>query len=141
VKDLRASIDYLETRDEVDSDRVGFFGWSFGGRVGVVATAVEPRIDAAVLNTGGLDPNRYPPEVDVFNFASRVRTPVLMLNGQHDVVFPYETSARPLFELLGTASEHKSHVLFPVSHIVPQDELIKHSLDWFDKYLGVPAGG
>jgi dienelactone hydrolase len=141
VKDLRTSIDYLETRDDVDSERVGFFGFSFGGRVGVVATAVEPRIDATILNTGGLGLNLYPPEVDVFNFASRVRTPVLMLNGQHDVVFPYEMSSRPLFELLGTASEDKSHVLFPASHFVPQDEMIKRSLDWFDKYLGVPAGG
>jgi hypothetical protein len=63
-----------------------------------------------------------------------------MLNGQYDVVFPYETHQRPMFELLGTTPEHRSHVLFPASHIVPQNELITHTLDWFDKYLGVPAG-
>ena len=141
VKDLRATIDYLETRDDLDSEHVGFYGWSFGGRAGVVAMAVDPRIDVSILNAGGLGLSVYPPEVDVFNFAGHVRTPVLMLNGQHDVVFPYEFSSRPLFELLGTAPEQKSHVLFPASHMVPQDEMIRHSLDWFDKYLGVPAGG
>jgi len=138
VKDVRATIDYLETRADLDSEHVGFFGYSFGGRAGVVALAVEPRLTAAVLNVGGLGLSPYPPEVDVFNFASRVRIPVRMLNGQYDIVFPHGASQRPLFELLGTAPEHKSHVVFPASHVIPQNEVIRHSLDWFDKYLGVP---
>ncbi len=63
-----------------------------------------------------------------------------MINGRYDIVFPYETSQRPMFERLGTNSEHKFHYVSPAAHLVPQDELITHTLDWFDKYLGVPGG-
>jgi dienelactone hydrolase len=139
VKDLRTTIDYLESRHDIETDRMGYYGFSFGGRTAAVVLAVEPRIVAAVLNVGGLGTGRYPPEVDGFNFVSRVRTPTLMINGRYDVVFPYESSQVPMFELLGTPPEHKVHHTAPASHIVPQDELITLTLDWFDKYLGVPG--
>ena len=97
--------------------------------------AVENRIDAAVLNVGGLNTwHRYLPEVDALNFVTRVDAPILMLNGEFDIVFPLETSQTPLFELLGT--EHKKHFVTPASHIVPRDLLIRETLDWFDLYLG-----
>jgi hypothetical protein len=44
----------------------------------------------------------YAPEVDPINFAPRVKTPLLMLNGRDDFTFPIETSQEPLFRLLGT---------------------------------------
>jgi dienelactone hydrolase len=140
VQDARAAVDYLETRADLNASQLGFLGYSFGGRAGPGLLAVDPRFDAAVLVAGGLPTTRYPPEVDPLNFAGRVRLPVLMLNGEYDNVFPYETSQRPLFELLGTPAEHKAQVLVRASHVVPQNELIKNTLDWFDKYLGSPAG-
>ena len=140
-KELRTTIDYLETRPDIDTDVLGFYGFSFGGGEGPIALAVEPRLDAAVLNVGGLPTTSYPlPEVDAFNFAPRVTVPVLMINGEYDVVFPYDTSQKPLFDLLGTDPEHKRHHVSPASHFVPHDELIRETLDWFDRYLGVPGG-
>nr|NIP56995.1 hypothetical protein [Gemmatimonadota bacterium]NIR77386.1 hypothetical protein [Gemmatimonadota bacterium]NIT85896.1 hypothetical protein [Gemmatimonadota bacterium]NIU29722.1 hypothetical protein [Gemmatimonadota bacterium]NIU34764.1 hypothetical protein [Gemmatimonadota bacterium] len=88
---------------------------------------------------GGLASDRFLPEVDPFNFLPYVRTPVLMLNGEYDVVFPLETSQRPMFELLGTPPGDKKHHVTPASHLVPRDELIRETLDWLDRYLGEPG--
>jgi DNA-binding winged helix-turn-helix (wHTH) protein len=41
------------------------------------------------------------PELNPANYAPRVRTPTLMINGRWDSVLPYETAQRPLFRLLG----------------------------------------
>jgi eukaryotic-like serine/threonine-protein kinase len=139
VKDLSATIDYLETREDMDVGKVGFFGLSFGGRIGPIPLAVEPRIHVAVLNVGGLGQNWFLPEADAFNFVPRVRAPLLMINGQYDIVFPYETAQLPMFELLGTPREDKKHYVSPAAHLVPMDEVIRETLAWFDKYLGVPG--
>ena len=137
VQDLSRTIDYLETRDDIDSDRLGYYGHSWGGEEAPIVLAVEDRIDAAVLNVGGFRTyRRFLPEVDPLNFVTRVRTPVLMLNGEYDIVFPLSTSQQPMFALLGTDPKHKKHYITPASHIVPRDVLIRETLDWFDHYLG-----
>jgi hypothetical protein len=61
----------------------------------------------------------------------------------YDTFFPYETSQKPLFELLGTPLEHKVHKTYPTEHMIigaPGDEARDDILEWLDKYLG-PAGG
>jgi len=137
VQELSRTIDYLETREDVDSDRLGYYGYSWGGEKAPIVLAVEERIDAAVLNVGGLnDWYWFLPEVDPLNFVTRVHSPVLMLNGEHDIIFPLETSQMPMFELLGTDPEHKKFYSTPASHMVPRDVLIRETLDWFDHYLG-----
>jgi dienelactone hydrolase len=139
VKDLRTTLDYLETRGDMRTDTLGYYGFSWGGTWASVALAVEPRFTAAVLNVGGLPLGLRQSEVDAINFVTRVTVPTLMINGEHDIVFPLETSSRPMFELLGTPPEHKRHIVTPASHFVPLDELIRQTLDWFDTYLGVPT--
>ena len=37
--------------------------------------------------------------------------------------------------MLGTAPEHKKHVVTPGAHLVSRDVLVRETLDWFDKYL------
>ena len=85
---------------------------------------------------GGVAYASHVPEVDPLNFAPRVRVPVLMLNGEHDTVFPLETAQKPLFDLFGTPAADKHHVRYPASHVVPRNEVIKETLDWLDRYLG-----
>ena len=134
---MSRTIDYLETRDDLDSGRLGFYGVSWGGLAVPIALAVEDRFVAAVVNGAGLDDvNHFLPEVEPFNFVPRVRTPFLLLNGEYDMVYPLETSQKPMFELLGTDPEHKKHVVTPASHTVPDDVLIRETLNWFDLYLG-----
>ena len=102
AKDLGRSIDYLETRADIDHGRLAFYGLSFGAIVAPPLLAIEHRFKAAVLQGGGLDSYKPLPEIDPLNFAPRVTAPVLMLNGRYDFMEPLETSQRPLFRLLGT---------------------------------------
>jgi dienelactone hydrolase len=136
VKDLSRTIDYLQTRDDLDVEKLAFYGLSWGSLAAPIALAVEPRIKTAVLNVGGFWNARFEPAVDPLNFTPRVRVPVLMINGEHDIVFPLETAQKPMFDLLGTAPAHKRHYKYPASHVVPRNELIKETLDWLDRYLG-----
>ena len=47
IWDIRCCIDYLETMEEVDSERIGMMGLSYGGTITTFTSAVEPRIKAA----------------------------------------------------------------------------------------------
>jgi len=139
IKDLRRAIDYVETRPGLDPERVAYFGHSWGGMVGPVALALEPRIRVATFLVGGLSPLPTQPEADPFNFVSRVVTPVLMLNGEYDMVHPVETSARPLFDLLATPPAGKRLSVSPVGHLVLYPSMVRETLEWMDRYLGVPG--
>ncbi len=140
VKDLSATVDYLETRADLEAEKLGYYGLSHGGYIVPIVMAVESRVRASVTNVGGLWDFRFFPEADPFNFLPRARSPLLMINGRYDIVYPYETSQLPMFELLGTPQEDKRHYVSPAAHIVPRDEVIRETLAWFDKYLGEPGG-
>ena len=94
--------------------------------------APEPRLKAAVLVSGGAW-EATAPEVDPWNYAPRVKVPVLMLNGQYDFFFPVETSQKPMFDLLGTPPEHKRQVISTGGHFVPRAQLISETLAWLDR--------
>jgi dienelactone hydrolase len=136
LKDIGRTIDYLETRDDIISDKVGYFGFSWGGFMGGIIPAVEKRIKAVVLHVGGMKMNKTFPEADQINFLPRVTQPVLMLNGKYDMYFPVETSQKPMFDLLGTPAKDKNLLIYDTGHLVPKTELIKETLAWYDKYLG-----
>jgi eukaryotic-like serine/threonine-protein kinase len=135
-KDIGRTVDYLETRPDMLSEKIGYFGWSWGGFMGGIIPAIETRIKAVVLHVGGMEMNKALPEVDQINFLPRVYQPVLMLNGRHDMFFPVETSQKPMLELLGTSDKDKKLIIYDEGHRVPRNELIKESLRWFDHYLG-----
>ena len=59
-----------------------------------------------------------------------------MLNGIYDTSFPYETTVKPLFDLLGTPLIDKRLCTYKTDHYIPRDELIKETLNWLDRYLG-----
>jgi hypothetical protein len=63
--------------------------------------------------------------------------PVLMLNGRHDYVMPYETSQKPLFDLFGTPSADKRHIVYDAGHDpLPRSQFIREILAFLDRYLG-----
>ncbi|HMB81234.1 MAG TPA: SUMF1/EgtB/PvdO family nonheme iron enzyme, partial [Vicinamibacterales bacterium] len=137
AKDLRRSLDYLESRRDIDGKKIAYLGMSLGAQLAPVFLAVEPRIRVAILESGGLPPGRDLPDVDRVNFAPRVRAPVLMLNGRYDNGFPVESSQVPLFRMLGTPAADKKHVVFDAGHgNLPYREKVREALDWLDKYLG-----
>jgi len=138
-KDLGRSIDYLETRPEIDRAKLAYMGFSWGAALGPIMTAVEERIKVNLLVLPGFYLQKSLPEVDQLNFAPRVKIPTLMLSGRFDFFYPVETSQLPLFRLLGTPQENKRHVTYDVGHNIPRNELIKETLDWLDRYLGPPG--
>jgi dienelactone hydrolase len=139
AQDLGRSLDYLETRPDLDRGRIGYFGISWGAALAPIMTAVEPRIRASVLVAGGLAMQRTQPVADPFTFLPRVTIPTLMLNGRFDSFFPVESSQKPFFQHLGTAAADKKLIITDANHFVMSFEAnraISETLDWFDRYLG-----
>ena len=136
VKDYRRTLDYLSTRPDIDTTKFAYFGFSWGGYMGGIIPAVEPRIKATMLYVAGLTMERGRPEVEPINHLPRIKSPVLMLNGKYDFFFPSETAQKPFYNFLGTREPDKVWKLYEGGHDVPRTELIKESLAWLDKYLG-----
>jgi dienelactone hydrolase len=136
-KDLRRTVDYLDSRRDVDSTRIAFYGLSLGAELLPLFMAIEPRFRTGVAFSGGFEAWDIPPEADPVNFAPHVRAPVLMVNGREDFNLAYSTKQVPMFKALGTPPADKRHVLFEGGHIPthPQ-EAIKAILDWMDQRLG-----
>jgi serine/threonine protein kinase/dienelactone hydrolase len=139
MKDLQRSVDYIYARPDLDESRLAFFGVSLGAALAPIALAIEPRFKAAVLWSGGFSSVARLPEADQINFAPRVRTPVLMMNGRDDFTYPVKASQEPMFRWLGTPHQDKRHLRHAGGHICPFEGNIKDTLDWLDRYLGAIA--
>jgi pimeloyl-ACP methyl ester carboxylesterase len=135
-KELGRAIDYLETRKDIQRDKIAYCGLSWGAALGALLPALENRLKVNVLIAGGFYFQPTSPEVDQINFAPRVTIPTIMLNGRYEFFYPLESSQLPMFRLLGTQAEHKRHVLFEAGHVPPRDQLTREALAWLDKYLG-----
>jgi pimeloyl-ACP methyl ester carboxylesterase len=100
-------IDYLETRAEIDTERLAYFGSSWGSGSRLVFAAVDDRYRAVVLLGAGIDERVQPtlPEAANFNFAPYIRQPKLMLNGRQDEEHPWTTRAKPLWDILREPKE------------------------------------
>lgn len=133
VKDLRRTIDYLETRSDIDSRTLAFFGYSWGGVNGPLALAHEPRLRTAIIDIGLLPQMPDVPEVDPVNALPRVRQPTLMFSGEFDPMVPVD-NARKYFALLGTAPAEKRHTVVVGGHFIPRELLIRGALDWLDTH-------
>jgi len=135
-KDLRRSLDYLETRSDIDRERLAFYGYSWGGIEGPISLALDSRFKIAILADGGCSTDKTLPEEDPINFAPHITIPVLMINGRYDFVIPFETCQQPFFRVLGTPSADKRHLVLDSGHGLPYTPWFKETLDWLDHYLG-----
>jgi eukaryotic-like serine/threonine-protein kinase len=138
-KDLGRSLDYLQTRRDIDADKIGFMGVSMGTAEGVIyATIAQDRLRAVVFLDGGYFMDPAPKGGDQVDFAPRLKKPVLMVNGAEDYVFPLRESQTPMFQMLGTPAAEKKHVVLDTPHDVTErrPELVGAVLGWLDQYLG-----
>jgi hypothetical protein len=141
-KDAARSIDYLSTRADIDSSRLAYLGVSVGSAEGVIfSTLFQDRLKTAIFLDGGYFLQQPVPGGDAADFAPRMKKPVLMVNGRYDYTFPLVKAQNPLFEMLGTATADKSHVVLDTPHDVTEQraQLVKAVLDWLDRYLGSVA--
>jgi len=137
--DLGATLDYLESQPDLDVQKIGYFGISRGASfAGVINIALEPRIHAAVLASGGIwIHSPLHPMIDLINYAPRITMPVLMLSGRYDHIYPYEQSQKRTFELLGTPADKKQQIAYDTGHFtLPPNRVAADVTDWFDRYLG-----
>jgi len=138
-QDMCRTVDYLETRSDIDTGKLAFVGLSWGGQMGPLMIAVESRVKTGILLLTGICACPRHPASDPANFAPRVKIPILMIDGKGDSIFPYETAQKPLFDLLETPESLKKHVLFPGGHGIPWEyhkEYYREIVEWLDEHLG-----
>ncbi len=138
-KDAARTLDYLDTRSDIDKSRIAYLGVSMGSADGVIiATLLQDQLKTAIFLDGGYFLQKPPAGIDQADFAPRMKKPVLMINGRYDYTFPLETSQDPFFRMLGTPPADKKHVVLDTPHDVSQQRpvLVKEVLDWLDHYLG-----
>jgi dienelactone hydrolase len=140
VLDFRRSIDYLETRQDIDTAKIAYYSYSWGGELFSIIASVEKRVKLSILNTGGMRGfdagGKIFPIADPVNYVTHVEIPTLMLNGEYDMIYQFDKVVKPMYDLMGTAVEDKRLITYPTDHFVPRNELIKESLRWLDRFFG-----
>jgi dienelactone hydrolase len=134
IVEHRRALDYLATRRELDSTRVGVLGYSLGA-VGTFALAgVDSRVRVAVacVTPVGADNQAMLP-IAAQTFAGSLRnTPTLMLMAKQDQYYTVD-QARRLFDLV--AGTRKELTLYDSGHMLPP-EWTGRAAAWLIKYLG-----
>lgn len=163
IQDVRRALDLLVAQPEVDAERIGLMGYSLGAIMGSITTAVEPRIDTAVLVVGGADWKTLLTQsterdaakwraggeeqkaalsllepIDPKNFAAHIAPrPVLMINGTQDRIIP-RAAAESLFE---AAKEPKEQIWLEYGHLIPPTVVAVPMQEWLDDKLKSAAPG
>jgi len=139
VNEVRRTLDYLAIRDDINSDKIAYWGYSWGAWLGPIVLATENRFRLGLFLSGGIGAGKKKPVINETIFAPWVKVPVLMINGRHDFIFPIETSQKLMFDLLGIDKEDKEHFTLDTGHSVfatHRQQAIKKVLEWLDRHLG-----
>ena len=133
VNDTDKTLDYLETRNDIDTENIFYLGMSYGALFNTHTLLFENRYKGAILYVGGAFPT-YPPLVDGINHLPRIKTPFLMLNGEQDYLVP-KSAANFFYQSTGTQAEDKKIVFYDSGHWpLPRNQMIKETLSFIDKF-------
>ncbi len=146
VFDLRRAVDFLRTRSELNTSRLGYMGISLGGITGAIFCGVDSRVKVAVLALAGggwkllfgfhmVSPkiqNLLAP-VEPLNFVGKIAPrPTLFLNASKDEIVPPFLAKK----LHKAAGEPKEVIWFPTKHRkIPLDTSFQKAIEWFRRYL------
>lgn len=153
IWDMMRCIDYLQTRPEVDPDRIGMMGLSQGGTMTTFTAALDPRIKAADI-MGYLNPwydfgiraanfcgSQIAPQVyaylDTHDIAGLIAPrPLLLEIGVHDTTFAAESMLKGYraVERIYAAAEASDRLwadIHPGEHAFAANK----AFDFFDTYL------
>ena len=131
--DTFRTLDYIQSREDFDPNKIFYIGMSHGAILPTHTLLFEDRYKAAVLYVGGIS-TTIPPMSDGLNHVTRIKTPILMLNGEQDYLVP-KIMAEGFYNSLGTAPEDKKLVFYDSGHWpLPRNQMIKETLTWLDKY-------
>jgi dienelactone hydrolase len=118
IIDLRRAVDLLRSRPDVDPERIGYLGYSYGGAMGGLLAGVEHRLAAFVLMVGdgglvehargpdepgllsSLEPRRREvwleamKPIEPLTWIRQASAPLLFLSARHDQLVPPRDAAR-----------------------------------------------
>ncbi|MEJ5342921.1 MAG: acetylxylan esterase [Thermogutta sp.] len=151
------AIDYLQTRPEVDPERIGVTGRSGGGAYSWWIAAIDPRVKVAVPVAGITDLQNHVVDgcveghCDCMYFVNTYRwdypivaalvapRPLLIVNGDHDPIFPedgvrrvYET-ARKIYRLYD--AEDKIGIFITKAAHDDIQPIQEAAFRWIDRHL------
>lgn len=135
VREHRRAMDYLETREVIDTDRIGLLGLSMGGMMSFMLAAVEPRVTAVatgVTPVGEFGELRDMPIAPQTYAGGIADVPFLMMMGREDPFYT-ETEAQALFDLLATPT--KGLTFYDADHRLPA-AYPSDAVSWLTSYLG-----
>ncbi len=167
LDDILAGVDKVEKMLPIDDSRLGLTGWSYGGFISMFAPTRTNRFKAVVAGAGLSDWQSYYGQNQIdqwmipffgaslyddpaayakssaINFIKRTRTPALIVVGERDEECPAPQSFE-YWHALKTLGVPTTLVVYANEghHIAQpknQEDIMRRSLDWFDKYL-TPAG-
>jgi dipeptidyl aminopeptidase/acylaminoacyl peptidase len=131
---IHDAIDFLTSREDVDAEHIGMFGYSLGGYLAVAHAARDERVKAIVELAGGVDAET----------AANVRRlpPMLIVHGREDqrVSFSNALELQSLCEKLHTPVQTlflpgERHLLSPGAGLVA----VRQALHFFDAHLRCAA--
>jgi dienelactone hydrolase len=137
ITDVHVVCDYLEIRNDLNSEEIAYYGISWGGGVAPYILALEDRIKVGVLGLFGISSiEKYMfTEFDQVDYLPRVKIPMLLLGGRYDFDYPLEQQ-QAFYDLLGTPKDKRNWIIYESTHYIPRKDLINESVSWLDKYFG-----
>ncbi len=158
---VKAVVDFVETRADLDRDRIGLWGVSLGGYYAPRAAAYEPRVKACMALGGpydfgtaweGLpdltreafrvrsrmatleDARRHAATLTMKDAAARIACPIYIMNGKLDRIVPWRDTERLAREVKGPVEL----LLIEDGNHIANNRAYRwrsHSADWMAKQL------
>ena len=164
LEDSLAAVDYLVDKKLADPDRLGVFGWSYGGILTNYVIASDTRFKVAISGAsmsnmlGGYGHDQY---ITVWNselgapwenldtwlklsypflHADRITTPTLFVVGQEDWNVPLHATEQ-MYQALKQLGVDTQMVIYPGEHHglgspAFNVDRMRRYIAWFDRYLG-----
>jgi hypothetical protein len=135
IGDMQRGVDYLETRSDIDRQKIAF-GNDSTFSVGVLNAATNQRYSSVILVASGgqsAELYRLPADINPFHFAPHIRAPKLVFNGRYDDECP-EIVVRPFYELLKAP---KKRAQFEGAHMPTPEVAVPIINSFLDETLGM----
>ena len=158
IKDLQRAVDILRSRPNVDENRVGYVGISYGAAMGALFVGIERRLKAAalVVGDGGLVSHFTGPEdlsfmeslscatrldwframtpIEPIRFIPHASAALLLQSGRFDNLVPVADAEA----LQAAAPESRTIRWYDAGHGLNQQAIFDR-LDWLHEVIGLDA--
>ncbi len=158
VEDYASAVNYMESLDYVDPDRIGIWGSSYGGTLSVYSLLMKPGLfQVGVAAAAAVDPYffgtddvaivRRPqthPEVferKALKYAANLEDKLLFIHGMQDHVVPFKTTAVLAEELIRQGKDFDFAFAPGATHGWSREPhydryLFGKMIEYFDRHLG-----